>query len=163
MCSADLSHTYESPHLKCQESQEGAKRVPLGFQHSTDSRSETASVWCMTGCAFLSLGNILYCIRPFVTPAWLLYTQTRRDVTLCALSPCESDGPSWANTTGGWSWPLSTVKGEQWGMRRCGGGGLWRSALLLTRGGEMWRLHLICAKQSYRAAFITHMIISDWQ
>lgn len=135
MCTADLSHTYESPHFKCQESQEGGKaslfRFPKLYRFEIrDSRS------LMYDWAFLSLGNMLYCIRPFVTPAWVLYTQTRRDVSLCALPSCEGDGPSWAKTTGGEELAImhywrgnSMEEGEK---RR---GSLWCSALLTTRWG----------------------------
>lgn len=65
-------------------------RITGGGQNTSLKVSNTLQVWDQRQLlsdlwsGLSGLGNILYCIRPCVTPAWLLYTQTERDVTLCA-------------------------------------------------------------------------------
>lgn len=86
MRSADLTHAYESSHLKHQESQEGDKTRPLRFE--TLYRFEIRRPLSDMRLSFHS-GSVPYHIRPCVTPAWLLYTQTGRNITLW-----ESDSPS---------------------------------------------------------------------
>lgn len=61
----------------------GGPNISLGFQHSTGLRSETAPAWYTV--RLLGLGNVPHRIRPSVTPAWLLYTQSGKDVTLRVL------------------------------------------------------------------------------
>lgn len=86
MCTADLTHTYESPHLKRQRITGGGQNASLWVSNTLkvwDQRQLLSDIWL----GLLGLGNVLYGIRPCVTPAWLLYTQTGRDVTLWAPPP----------------------------------------------------------------------------
>lgn len=97
-------------------------------------------------CLCYSLGNMLYGIRPCVATAWLLYTQTGRDVT-CFADP-------W------WKWRSIT----SWKPL---GGGTGHYALLRgkQKGGEgtVWCLQLCCATNQRGVKQQVQAELSEWE